>query len=474
MRKLVLKGSLALLCIAWFCSSAAAEEEPRKPNILYLLTDQWRADALGYAGDPNVLTPNIDKLAEQSVNFTHAVSGCPVCCPYRGSMMTGQRVLTHGVFMNDVQLPAKAVTIAEVLADDGYDTAYVGKWHLDGRGRSAFIPRERRQGFDYWKVLECTHNYNNSAYWADEPVKLKWEGYDTIAQTRDAQQYLRKRSDNDKPFLFVLSWGTPHAPYGTAPESYRRLYDPKTLKLRPNVPAEMQARARRDLAGYYAHCTAIDDMVGELLKTLKTSGMDRDTIVVFTSDHGDMLGSHNQYKKQRPYEESLRVPLLIRYPAGLGDKGQKLNALINTEDLMPTLLGLCGVKIPETVEGLDFSGHMRGGECPGDGTAVVTCPQPFGQFLRRNGGREYRGIRTLRYTYVRDLNGPWLLFDNEQDPYQMKNLCNQPEQAKLQACLDKQLKRKLKQQGDEFLPGDKYLKQWGYEVDANGTVPYER
>ena len=241
---------------------------------------------------------------------------------------------------------------------------------------------------------------------------------------------------------------------------------------RRNVPTKMQVSARRDLAGYYAHCTAIDDMVGNLLKTLEATGMEPDTIVVSTSDHGDMLGSHNQYKKQRPYEESIRVPLLIRYPAVLGKNGRKLEARINTEDLMPTLLGLCGVKIPESVEGLDFSAHIRGGECPGDGAVVITCPQPFGQFLRRNGGREYRGIRTARYTYVRDLNGPWLLFDNEQDPHQMRNLCNQPVYAELQTRLDSQLRKKLKEHGDEFLPVPVYLERWGYKVDADGTVPY--
>jgi len=454
------------------CGSALAEDPPAKPNILFLLTDQWRADALGYAGDPNVKTPNIDRLADTSLKFTHAVSSCPVCCPYRASLMTGQRVLTHGVFLNDLQLPSRSQTIAEVLAVAGYDTAFVGKWHLDGHGRSTFIPRQRRQGFQYWKVLECTHDYNNSFYWGDEPRKRKWDGYDVIAQTRDAQQYLRRRVDNKRPFLFVLSWGTPHAPYLTAPERFRQLYDPDRIRLRPNVPPPMRKSARRDLAGYYAHCSAIDEMVGQLLDTLRQTGQDRNTIVVFTSDHGDLLGSHGYYKKQQPYDESIRVPLLIRYPAEFGEKGRQLDVPINTEDLMPTLLGLCGVDVPKTVEGLDFSGHLRGGPSPGDGAALIICAQPFGQWSRRRGGREYRGLRSQRYTYVRDLNGPWLLFDNDQDPYQENNLCNQPDHADLQTRLDALLIRKLKQSGDEFLPGSKYIERWGYEVDSDGTVPY--
>ena len=166
----------------------------RKPNVVFLLADQWRAQATSYAGDPNAKTPNLDQLAQESVNLTNAVSSCPVCSPYRGSLMTGQYPLRHGVFLNDVQLSPEAVSIAKVYKEAGYETAYIGKWHLDGPGRSNFIPRERRQGFEFWKALECTHNYNNSFYYSDENVKLKWEGYDAIAQTRAAQEYIQGRA----------------------------------------------------------------------------------------------------------------------------------------------------------------------------------------------------------------------------------------------------------------------------------------
>ena len=237
----------------------------------------------------------------------------------------------------------------------------------------------------------------------------------------------------------------------------------------------MRKRARRDLAGYYAHCTAIDDMVGEIRKTLKASGVDRDTLVLFTSDHGDLIGSHGAYKKQQPYDESLRVPMLFHHPRLLGGRGRKLKAVINSEDIMPTILGLCGVGIPETVEGLDYSGHLRGGKDPSDGAALITCVQPFGQWNRdQHGGREYRGVRTQRYTYCRDLKGPWLLFDNEKDPYQQSNLVGKPEVAALQGRLDAMLTRKLRAANDEFLPGPVYIKKWGYPLDKTGTVPYSR
>jgi arylsulfatase A-like enzyme len=477
----VLPGWLILGFVALACSTSLAQRRPPEPwapkpppNILFILADQWRAEAFGFAGNPDIKTPNLDRLQREGVRFINAVSGMPVCSPMRASFLTGQRPLTHGVFLNDVPLNPEATTIAKVLHTAGYDTAYIGKWHVNGDGRSAFIPRERRQGFDYWKVLECTHDYNHSAYYADGPEKLYWEGYDAIAQTRDAQQYLRDHARAQKPFLLVLAWGPPHDPYFTAPEKYRAMYDATKLTLRPNVPEAGRANAQKTLAGYYAHCTALDDCVGELRRTLKETGLEQNTLLVFTSDHGDTLGSQGAYKKQRPYDEAIRVPLLLHWPKGLGVRPRQLVAPANSEDLMPTLVGLCGVAVPKTVEGLDYSGYIRTSHNPGDNTAVISCVAPFGEWVRRNGGKEYRGVRTTRYTFVRDLKGPWLLYDNQTDPCQTNNLVNQEKVARLQNSLDSILTRKLKQQHDEFLPGEAYIKKWGYKVDANGTVPYER
>ncbi|HOX57262.1 MAG TPA: sulfatase [Candidatus Paceibacterota bacterium] len=467
---------LVLTCFAGVTPSQAAvpPSTARPPNVLFVLADQWRAEAFGYAGNPDVKTPHLDQLQREGVHLVNAVSGLPVCCPTRASLLTGQRPLTHGVFLNDVPLDPEAVTIGKVLRAAGYDTGYIGKWHVDGHGRSNFIPRERRQGFEYWKVLECTHDYNHSAYYADGPEKLYWDGYDAIAQTRDAQQYLRDHAQSQKPFFLYLAWGPPHDPYFTAPEKYRAMYDPAKLTLRPNVPEAGSANARKVLAGYYAHCTALDDCFGELRRTLQETGLAENTLLVFTSDHGDMLGSQGATHKQRPWDEAIRVPLLVRWPKGLGTKARHLDAPINSEDLMPTLLGLCGLPVPKTVEGLDYSGYVRGKRNPGDGATVFACVSPFGQWTRRQGGKEYRGVRTTRYTYVRDLNGPWLLYDNQTDPCQTNNLVNMPKQARLQARLEGLLSRKLKERHDEFLSGEAYIKQWGYKVDANGTVPYER
>jgi len=448
----------------------AEERAQRKPNVVLVFADQWRAQATGYAGDPNARTPNLDRLAGRSVQFTNAVSCCPVCSPYRASLLTGQYPLTHGVFLNDVPLTDNAVSLAQACRREGYQTAYIGKWHLDGNHRSAFIPRDRRQGFEFWKVLGCTHAYNNSFYYGDEDVKLRWEGYDSIAQTREAQRYIRDHADGP-PFLLVVSWGPPHDPYGTAPQKYRDLSDPERIALRANVPEQDRDRARQAAAGYYAHIAALDDCIGELLDTLRQTGIERETIFVFTSDHGDMLYSHGCQNKQRPYDESIRVPLLLRYPALLGDRGATIDMPINSPDIMPTLLGLSGIPMPGSVEGMDFSGVLKGSPAP-DSAALIACYSPFGQWTRARGGREYRGVRTRRHTYVRDLNGPWLLYDNQSDPYQLKNLCNDPEHATLQTRLDALLSARLKETKDEFRPGGDYVAKWAYEVDDSGTVRY--
>ena len=445
-----------------------------QPNVIFVFGDQWRAQAVGYAGNAQVRTPVIDALAAESVNFTNAVAGCPVCSPYRASFLTGQYPLTHGVFVNDVPLDPDANSIAKSFASAGYDTAYVGKWHVDGHGREAYIPAARHQGFQYWKVLECTHDYNNSPYFAgDSDEELTWEGYDAAAQTRDACAYM-KNHDKSKPFFLTLSWGPPHAPYNTAPEEYRTLYDTECIELRPNVPETEGERSRKEIAGYYAHCSALDACMGELLTTLKECDIEDDTILVFTSDHGDMLGSHGAHKKQQPWEESVRVPFLLRWPRAFGRASRELDAPIDAPDIMPTLLSLAGVEIPDSVQGRDYASYIRGGDDPSGGAALIMCPHPFGQWTRKRGGREYRGVRTTRYTYTRTLDGPWLLFDNETDPHQMNNLVDDPAHASLRGELDAKTNELLERAGDEFLPSMEYVERWGYELDESGTVPYSK
>jgi len=466
-------GLTAVGLIGLNAKAYAGKPVRRKPNIVYVLTDQWRAQATGYTGDPNVKTAHLDALASRSINFENAVSVCPVCTPHRASLMTGRYPLSTGMFMNDLYLPSETQCMAEIFKQAGYETGYIGKWHLDGHGRDAYIPKSRRQGFDYWKVLECTHNYNKSHYYAgDDKTKRTWKGYDAYAQTKDAQAYIREHAHSQKPFLLMVAYGGPHFPHGTAPKELKAQYPVDSIKLRPNVAQEMQDRARKEAQGYYAHCTALDRCVGDLQKTLKETGVSEDTIFVFTSDHGEMLGSQGQRpcEKQRPRDESIRIPFLISYPTVTGHQGHTVKTPINTPDILPTLLSMSDINIPDSIEGEDLSGIITGSTPDEDRAALIMSVHPFAGY---HSGKEFRGIRTARYTYVRSKDGPWLLYDNESDPYQMKNLAGVAAHADLQKELEGKLHAKLTETGDKFLPKEKYLKAWGYTVNANGNIPYK-
>ena len=245
--------------------------------------------------------------------------------------------------------------------------------------------------------------------------------------------------------------------------------------MRKNVPSEDREKALEDYRGYYAHMTALDDCLGELMQTLEATGLAENTILVYTSDHGDMLHSRGAMKKQQPWDESLRVPFLLRWPDKLKNHPREITMPLDTPDIMPTLLGLANVAIPDEVEGIDRSAVILGKEEPdAEHAALISCPSPFGQWQRANGGREYRGVRTTRYTYCRDLNGPWLLYDNDSDPFQMENFVNQPEHAALQAKLDARLDALLKKTRDDFLPGPELIKRCGYVVDpVDETIDYD-
>ncbi len=474
MKKLT-KLICGLLALATITSCTFKQTEETKPNVVFVLTDQWRAQDLGFVGNKQVQTPAIDQLAKEAVVFTNAVSNIPVCTPARASLMTGKYPLSHGVFYNDKPLKSEENCMAEVYKENGYATGYIGKWHINGHppgmsnreGRLRPVPAERRQGFDYWKVHECTHDYNNSDYFDENDVKHKWEGYDAIAQTKDAIKYMQANKEN--PFVLFLSYGPPHAPYQTAPEKYQAMYKDMDIKLRPNVPTDKIEIAKEAIRGYYAHMSALDYCVAELQSEINKLGIEENTIFVFTSDHGDMLYSHDQIKKQQPWEESILVPFMLKYPAKLKG-GEHLTKVFSYPDIMPTLLSLCNLPIPESVEGIDYAGQLLGTEDLDVEAALITCPVPFHQWNYTKGGREYRGIRTERYTYAKDLNGPWMLFDNANDPYQLNNLVNNADYKELQDEMDAKLQQMLNKRGDKFLDGAEYMKVWGYHWDNNDSV----
>ena len=461
---------IVVLATSLYLSASAVAAE--RPNVVYVLADQWRASATGYAGDPNVKTPNLDRLAKSCLNFRNVVSVAPVCTPYRAALMTGRYPTSTGMFLNDAHLPDSELCMAEMYRAAGYKTGYIGKWHLDGHGRGSYIPPERRQGWDYWKAAECDHNYNHSHYYTgDSDEKRFWEGYDAFAQTKDAQQYLREQASGEQPFLLFVSYGTPHFPHDTAPAEFKALYPPEKIQLPPNVPPDMQAAGAKEAQGYYAHCTALDQCIGELLATLDETRLAANTIFVFTSDHGEMLGSHGArpYFKQVAWNESAHVPFLLRYPAMHGEQGREVRTPLTTPDILPTLLGLAGLEIPPTIEGQDLSPLIREGREADDRAALYMGVAPF---MPREFAREYRAIRTSRYTYVRNLDGPWMLFDDEQDPHQMDNLVGKPGTRGAGPATRCAAASRADAYRRRLPPGPSYIAEWGYQIGSHGSVPY--
>lgn len=465
---------IIILCTAHICNGKVNKtNKTNKLNVVYILTDQWRAESFAYAGDVNVKTPQLDKFAKEAVNFKNAVSVCPVCTPHRASLLTGKYPTSTGMFLNDLYLPSEELCMAEIFKDSGYKTAYLGKWHLDGHGRFNNVSAERRQGFDYWKALECSHNYNKMAYYDNDSPDMKyWEGYSAFAISEEAQSYIEDHAKEVDPFLLFVSLAGPHFPHATAPEEYKELYPESEIVLSETVPERLHKKVRSELNGYYAHCTAIDKAVGDLIDKLKELDMMQNTIVVFTSDHGEMMGSHGgrPHGKQLAWGESVEVPFLIKTPFNKSDNGSVVNAPITTPDILPTLLGLTDIKIPETIEGKDISKLIKKPNSEADRSALFMNVCPFGNEYKYD---EYRGIRTKQYTYVESTEGAMMLFDNINDPKQKNNLANNEENHKLQKILNRKLNRELKNIDDkDFKKRQHYLNRWNIELNGGKVVDY--
>ncbi|MHC4873632.1 MAG: sulfatase family protein, partial [Planctomycetota bacterium] len=336
-------------------------------NVIWIFTDQHQATMLSCNGDPNVNTPNIDRLANSGINFKRAVAGFPLCCPFRGTLLTS-RYPHECVPGHQYQMPPEMPTIASAFKDNGYHTAYFGKWHLDGfkegkDGRAAHhvVPSERRGGFDYWMGYE-----NNNAQWdcwihgtdAEKPYRLP--GYETDCLTDLFIEHLDKQAEGDKPFFTALSVQPPHPPY-FAPEEYMRRHNPATVKLRPNVACipSIEERVRTSVAGACAMIENFDWNVGRIISALEKNGLADNTYIMIFSDHGDLLGSHGQFNKTSPLEESIRIPFIIGAAGSLGTRYRTpagpVEEVINHVDIAPTTLGLAGIKTPDWMCGYDYS-----------------------------------------------------------------------------------------------------------------------
>lgn len=435
-----------------------------RPNLVLVFADQMRAGMTGAEGHPQAITPTLDRLAGEGALLDRCISNVPVCCPMRGSMWTGVWPTRHAVVSNDLPVRTDVPTLGRSLSQAGYRTGYVGKWHLDGVPRRKFTPPgARRLGFDdFWAAFNCAHDYFNPRYFRDTLDMHTVPGYEPTVQTDLALEFLQ--SGDARPFALVISYGPPHDPYAQVPQAFRDMYDPAAIALPGNVrhpidnPLARSLDCRRVHADYLAAITALDAELARLLAAVDASGTADRTHVVFTSDHGDMLWSHGWMKKQSPYDQSVRVPMIARGP-GIA-AGTRSSELVGLMDLMPTLLGLLDVPIPDHLHGRDCSSVLRGGAGGRDAVLIGnlhSCDEASMQ-----GMPEWRGLRTPTHTYVEQAPGaPWLMFDDVADPLQLTNLADDPQHASLRAALSSRLARELADHDDPFLPGEALMAQMG-------------
>jgi len=462
----------------------------QKKNLLFVFADQWRADAMGYAHADPVITPNMDAFCEESTYCDHAFSTFPLCSPHRASLLTGKYPLSCGFFTNckpglSMRLEDDEYCISEALASAGYQTAYIGKWHLDepeinndpapasgARHWDAYTPPgPRRHGFEYWYSYGTYDVHLNPHYWTDTPEMICPGKWSVEHETDKAIEYMSCIREKDRPFAMFLSWNPPHNPYVQVPDRYFNLYPDTKLKdnvlldsIRHHTGEEVgytEEQLRLTTRQYYAAVSGLDDQFGRLIRYLKEEGLYEDTVVVLSADHGDMMGSHGLMGKHVWYEESIRIPFVVH-----AAEGQKpfCHTCIASEDMAPTLLGLLDVPIPDSFEGRNCSDYIMT-ECEDLNRMSFLCACPgrdvFLAQFREHGKNPmhygWRGVRTQTHTYVMELGydvtpaPARYLYCLEDDPHQLRPLdLTDPAALEIARNLECATCRWLRKQNDGF------------------------
>jgi arylsulfatase A-like enzyme len=368
-------------------------------------------------------------------------------------------------------LPPDQKTIAHVFRDNGYRTAWFGKWHLcgwqerNGRGAMYISKPEQRGGFETWAGYD-----NNNSQWdswvhggvGKDAFHYRLPGYETDELTNLLIGYIKDRAQEQKrpgggaPFFASLSVQPPHDPY-VAPEEFMARYNPAKLEMRRNMPnvKRIEEKARREAAGYYAMMENLDWNFGRVRKALHDAGLEFNTHIVFFSDHGDMHGSQGMFRKTNPYEESIRVPFIIggEIPRYEGRDNARLPVVLNHVDIAPTTLGLCGIDKPEWMEGYDYSHYrLRSARrlAPNEpDSAYLQNVIPTGHQDSIN--TPYRGVVTKDgWKFVAFPNQPWLMFNLNEDPYEQVNLAQNNRYTAERKRLLARVRQWVADTGDKF------------------------
>jgi len=395
------------------------------------MTDDQRWDGMSCAGNPVIKTPNMDRIAEGGVRFTNMFVTTSLCGPSRASILTGKYVHNHGVRRNGMSLPMEQKTFLEILKEAGYETAFIGKWHNRDRAEN--------RGLDYYFGFKGQGRYNNPIASENFGPDTEYKGHVSDVLADHTIKYLEM--EHEKPFCLLLWFKAPHRSWHPA-ERFKGLY--KDIKMpepatfhdtyegKPDAVknADMKIGDFKDvpdldtfLKDYYRCIVGVDENVGRVLDALDSLGYEDNTVVLYTGDNGFFLGEHHFFDKRLMYEESIRVPLLVKYPKMI-KPGTTNEEMVLNVDFAPTILALAGTPIPETMDGESFKPLLRGKETLWREDFLYEYYEyPAVHMVRKN-----RGVRTKRWKYIHYFEEPqeFELYDLQNDPHEMHNLINDP------------------------------------------------
>lgn len=480
------------------------------PNVIYVFPDQFRNFALGFwqeamfknkistVGDPTY-TPNLNQFAKESLVLTSAMSNFPLSSPHRGCLLTGMYPNKSGIPLNcNSARPISSLRddipcISDIFAENGYDCAYFGKLHAEfptpddpnNPGHyvenknpvwDTYTPPSKRHGFNYWYAYGTYDVHKNPHYWNTEGKKIEPHEWSPLHEAKQVISYLKnnqKQRNSHKPFFIMVGMNPPHSPYNSLNDCMEEdfnLYKDKSidsLLLRPNANKKMKKAVKAKY--YFASVSGVDRAFGQILSCLKELNLENNTIVVFASDHGETMCSHNtDDPKNSPFSESMNIPFIVRYPGKI--RPHVDNLLLSSPDIMPTILGLCRLKKP-IVQGIDYSSiflekkqqmkrptgalyiQNQDGDKNQEGKVITYFP-------RARGWKSHQYTMVLYIDRKKNLKST-LLFDDLKDPYQLCNLSfNQHEKVVKKLC--KELAAELKRIDDP----------WFKEKIASNLLPY--
>ncbi len=423
----------------------------QSPNVIVFFTDQQRWDTAGVHGNPMDLMPNFDRMAQRGTHLYNTCTCQPVCGPARASLQTGLYAKNTGCFRNGIALPTDAKTLAHYFKDAGYETAYIGKWHLGQGGIKGPVSKEYRGGYDYWLASNCLE-FTSEAYHTvmydenDEPVTLP--GYRVDALTDVAIRYID--AHRDSPFFMFLSFLEPHFQNRTddypAPDGYEERYRERWI---PPDLAALGGSTHQHIAGYYGMVKRLDEALGRLLDALKSLGLDENTIVLFTSDHGNHFKTRNGEYKRSCHESSVRIPTALCGPGF--DSGGQIRELVSLVDLPPTLLDAAGIAVPDLMQGRSVLPLVR--------RQAQDWPEEV--FMQISEAQVGRAIRTQRWKYCvtapdknprvdpgADHYVEEALYDLHADPYELVNLIGLESHQEVSAILRERLLKRMVEAGE--------------------------